>query len=394
VADNETGVTEQQPGETVTPNPAAVDNTVASTLMEQYGFLPLNVRYAAAKAARYVVENAQQDPRDAEIERLRAALAKMARGVNRQSARANAAEVGIEHWQGLAETRGAQVEEFASGIRELTAERDRLQERLDQHLADENSAQAANDRLREELDKVSGGWQARVESRQKLMQERDEARQEWKRADAEVTRLKRLVGGENVPDGWDGYSRADAIVRAEEAYFSAIRQRDENVELINERDRLRAELTGERAVYADSPDDRLYHAADHTWWRRNEDGRLVHADAPDSARNDVIAERDAMANALVAVQHILTGVDKQVARLEKPAEPRRWTTGDPEPEIGTTIRSARGGTYTLLATGYWHRDDDCTYGPDNCDEAGYSWTWLTRHGEHLPLVEVVSTDGE
>jgi phage shock protein A len=39
------------------PNPAVVENVLASALMDQYGFLPLNVRYGAAAAARAVAEN-------------------------------------------------------------------------------------------------------------------------------------------------------------------------------------------------------------------------------------------------------------------------------------------------------------------------------------------------
>lgn len=38
------------------PAPAAVDNAIAATLTAQYGFLPLSVRYGAAKQARQVVE--------------------------------------------------------------------------------------------------------------------------------------------------------------------------------------------------------------------------------------------------------------------------------------------------------------------------------------------------
>ncbi len=123
----------------------------------------------------------------------------------------------IEHWQGLAETRGAQVEEFARTIRELTAERNRLRDerddehaelcaalnldtanatwaslrlgivevvternrlraKLDQHLADENSAQAANDRLRNEIDLVRRQYQRAVNTNNDLVAERDRLR--------------------------------------------------------------------------------------------------------------------------------------------------------------------------------------------------------------------------
>lgn len=39
-----------------TPDTAAVDNAVTTVLTEHYGFLPLHVRYAAAEAARNVIE--------------------------------------------------------------------------------------------------------------------------------------------------------------------------------------------------------------------------------------------------------------------------------------------------------------------------------------------------
>jgi hypothetical protein len=37
---------------------------------------------------------------------------------------------------------------------------------------------------------------------------------------------------------------------------------------------LKRELTSERAVYADQPEDRLYHASDNTWWRRTDGAGL------------------------------------------------------------------------------------------------------------------------
>ncbi len=34
------------------------------------------------------------------------------------------------------------------------------------------------------------------------------------------------------------------------------------------------------SLFCDQPEDRLYHAKDRTWWRRNEEGNLVAADPP------------------------------------------------------------------------------------------------------------------
>lgn len=34
------------------------------------------------------------------------------------------------------------------------------------------------------------------------------------------------------------------------------------------------------SCFCDKPEDRLYHAKDRTWWRRDEKGRLKRADPP------------------------------------------------------------------------------------------------------------------
>ena len=47
-----------------------------------------------------------------------------------------------------------------------------------------------------------------------------------------------------------------------------------------ERDRIRKELAAERSLWCDKPDDRLYHAADGTWWMRGPDGSIQAADEP------------------------------------------------------------------------------------------------------------------
>ena len=43
---------------------------------------------------------------------------------------------------------------------------------------------------------------------------------------------------------------------------------------------LERELAAERATWCDKPEDRLYHAEDQTWWRRDKDGRCVRAEPP------------------------------------------------------------------------------------------------------------------
>lgn len=47
---------EAAPPEVKDPKWQVVDNAISATLLDQYGFLPLTVRYDAAEAARRVVD--------------------------------------------------------------------------------------------------------------------------------------------------------------------------------------------------------------------------------------------------------------------------------------------------------------------------------------------------
>jgi hypothetical protein len=86
-------------------------------------------------------------------------------------------------------------------------------------------------------------------------------------------------------------------------------------------------------------------------------------------------ETNLLRRALATIHGITSDIDA------KPAEPRRWHVGDPEPEIGTTVW--RGpDKYTRSRNG-WHRIDIHT---------GYgSWAWILSIGSEV--VEVVGTDG-
>jgi hypothetical protein len=263
----------------------------------------------------------------------------------------------------LAEQRDSMMAGWGRCHAKHIAQRDevaQLQQRLDEHLADENSAQAANDRLRDEIQNLNAGHEATLrfitlrladildtseetpltdllDMVQGVADARDEFQQEWHRADAEVTRLKRLVGNENIPyDGWDGLSRQDAIVRCEEGWQEYRKVRDE-------RDRLRTELDRARELL------------------------------------DGIRPR---------IGGIAVALGMTVAEAAPPAEPRRWVAGDPEPEIGTRALFADGKIRTRRASG-WHYDD-C---PADCHIVVAStgaWTAMVNEG---PVVEVVSTDG-
>jgi hypothetical protein len=41
-----------------------------------------------------------------------------------------------------------------------------------------------------------------------------------------------------------------------------------------------AERDHERRIWCDQPEDRLYHAKDKTWWKRDANNRCVRADPP------------------------------------------------------------------------------------------------------------------
>ena len=76
------------------------------------------------------------------------------------------------------------------------------------------------------------------------------------------------------------------ILRALELFVAASdhirvgRASPEVYELVEMIPRLTDTLRFERSIYADKPEDRLYHAADDTWWRRKADGTLWSADPP------------------------------------------------------------------------------------------------------------------
>lgn len=162
-----------------------------------------------------------------------------------------------------------------------------------------------------------------------------------------------------------------------EAMQKAERERERQTaqayaEVAAERDRLRAELAEIRAKLAEVHDAAQYD--DITTLRAVE----MLAEQRDSMmlgwgrchERHMRAERDA-----------------------KPAEPRRWSAGDLEPEIGTTVRHgapwASGPTYTRRnKDGRWHLNT-CGREPDECSGGGFEWQVLSQ----TPLVEVVSTDG-
>jgi hypothetical protein len=137
---------------------------------------------------------------------------------------------------------------------------------------------------------------------------------------------------------------------------------------IAERDRLRTELDGQRAdkEQAEAAYNRLRQELDDV---RSQAGRIE-------------VDRSGKAVLLGRIRDILGEADA------KPAEPRRWHAGDPEPEIGTRVYSGSANIATLRSDGTWHWES-CQ---DDCRAAGPSWQELVINsgGE---VVEVVGTDG-
>ena len=78
-------------------------------------------------------------------------------------------------------------------------------------------------------------------------------------------------------------------------------------ELMDRVDKAERELAFDRSIYADQPEDRLYHAADNTWWKRESDGHLYGADPPKALKH---VTRESMVSFIREIEEI------QVAQRE------------------------------------------------------------------------------
>lgn len=277
-------------------------------------------RHQVAEFARLLAEQFGEptgpDPRDAEIERLRGALASAQK----------------------------QIVQFEQ-------QRDTARAALAQHLADENSAQAANDRLRDELAQITdlvgvsavqpGTVQSAVErylfELDQRRGERDEARAERDRLLSEPDRFRWLCQALNVEPG-------------SETWLTAMRR-----------------VRHLRQNFSDSP---RCEVAESDGWRcrlfAGHDGKHL-AQMPTGERREW--------------------------PFDNRLTPRYWRADDPEPEIGTTVRYVNGTTWptqTRRTDGQWHCDAG-THDPNTCTESElYSWEQLTARSELMPLVEVAA----
>jgi hypothetical protein len=282
------------------------------------------------------------------------------------------------------------------------------------------------ERLRRELDALTLGANAAGRVRDALAKERDEAREEWKRADAEATRLK----GE--------LARANQAFSDLQSIAGQHQRAKQDAEA--ERDRLRAELDGLPHIYgrqikrmnetqredarvevatldqlAGELDELIETLKTETGTRvllqrqRNEaraerdelETKLINVSADwellRAELDRVTGKRRLLERALATIRGIAGDVDGVMNADTTPAEPRRWVAGDPEPEIGTTVRyvndTHRPG-FTRRTDGSWHCNTWSAHDPNGCD--GESWTWerITSAATQMPLVEVVTTDAE
>jgi septal ring factor EnvC (AmiA/AmiB activator) len=314
-------------------------------------------------------EPAGPDPRDAEIERLREVV----------------------------EARNEKIEQLASIA-------DKLEEQRDEARAEWQGAEGEVSHLRAELDKyrhdIDFIASERSEARRELtearcayetfLRERDDAREEWKRADAEVTRLadelrairnRLAVELNRKPSELDGRETTDLAVELADRrgksvdYWKGLaqqrgRQVDQSArdirEVVAERNRLRAKLDAHLADEnsAQAANDRL----------RDELGNAeAGRDAARAEIRDLRRRLNRIAQETMFESTITTA-------------PRRWVAGDPEPEVGTTVRTADGRTFTRRNNGAWH-GQNCSA---DCPSLGPLWTELLVGA---PLVEVASTDG-
>lgn len=275
------------------------------------------------------------------------------------------------------------------------------------------------ERLREELDRVSGGWEARVEGRQKLVRLCDDLRAEAAQAVRQLIteQDEHLETKALLAEAREEWEHADA--RPDE---SALRELADQLHAIEDNG-----PCGIRKVTIDHVRTLINCVASTSAEYRAECVRLGAANTTVTAERDrlrqeldLVGERHA-AGLLTLRQDFTAAVN---GLLPKPAEPnrrgcpcksqcdyldaedrcsdhcdcaagRRWIAGDPEPEIGTTVRRTSVADYyqswTRMSDGSWHPNHACRYEHDDqCSGLVFAeWEQLPR-----PLVEVVSTDGE
>lgn len=301
-----------------------------------------------------------QDPRDAEIERLRTALARYQKRMGddllcggKLVERVRAA-LRIDNGSTCIR---ASMDGVVGDVGRLCDEIERLRKEYDEVLVSgvlRETLDAEIERLRGEVysnnvamggfvtriatalgGKSFGDAQELVDDVQRLVRDCADNAEEWKRADAEVTRLRAQV---------------DELAGIRVALFGKVRQ------ALSERDDYAGRLRDTDAAYAKVTAER------------------------DSLR----AERDDLRVRLKTIAQ-LAG---RLAQRGAPAEPRRWVAGDAEPEIGTTVRRADGDlTNTRRKDGTWHVNT-CPYPADECEHGTRTWEWLTKE----PLVEAVDSD--
>jgi hypothetical protein len=281
---------------------------------------------------------------------------------------------------------------------------------VEQAVAQPDPRNAEIERLRTDKEKAEA---ALAVERQNLLNEMDEhrtaqsllteAREEWKRADAEVTRLKRLVGNENVEPNWKTVDRREAIrqaVRFHTDLQAVMQQRDavvrqlgkaedEVAEVAAERDRLRAELDGIRPrvrELANALGISTSEPGAFEQWIAEQD-RSSEPEPICGAGNEDYPELRCKRVAGHEQHEDPSHGATWSPEIATAAKPRRWYAHSPEPEVGTVVglpdRKPNGPTWTRHPAGGWQRSNS----------PGYRMAWKSLFGDCGELVEVVSTDG-
>lgn len=322
------------------------------------------------------------------------------------------------YWKELAERRGRQLDQRDRDERALITERDGKRRELADVTAERDSWQARYGqliygalRVQQHLQRAHGQPETAVTSEymgpdfSRSMV--DGLRIDKDKADAEVTRLRERLGIPSETALRDLANRLHAIVDEEDCVRESVDE-DHVVELITNVDNMleRAGADAARAIQkcleVEAERDRLRQELSSTAWE------LVTAEA----------NRNTMSNAIDEVRDILGGIEEIPApTATPPAEPsrqgcpcksqcdyldgegrcsdscdcaagRRWVAGDAEPEVGTTVRTPQGRTYTRRQAGNdWHFNDLCLKSDiEECGEYGCTWGVLLR--EYGELVEV------
>jgi chromosome segregation ATPase len=301
----------------------------------------------------------EPDPRDAEIERLRGLVAEMEASRDRGFSRYAELLNPIREVLGKSPVGASHYRELREGIDELIGQLNAVRRRLKDTNAEANT------------------WSNRASNAETELADISEA-------------LGSLHGDRRMGD-----TDAEVIATLRAAFVEASqgvnRQSARANDAETEIERLQGEVTRLRKLHDEAQNNRALVYGNLA--RRIAEARgtssgvvVTNIDTVYGELNELIAERDRLRQDLDLAIEQRQNVARAVAEAlslpigKSSAEPRRWHAGDPEPEIGTTVR--RGNDQ------YTRTDDGWKL---NIDFPLYTqWSWVVANGE---VVEVVDSDG-